>query len=160
MSASAKLLRIDDPRDALERARRNELVAYARSNGIQEIDIAGRSVRVNEAPAILVRKVLRDKRLTRIPIANRTLGAPEGRAAVTDAMSAGNEVNADADLARQFAAEPPPRPLPVAPKVKPASQMTINELGAEMKRLNIKRDRRDNMITMRAKIEQHGQNAP
>ena len=35
--------------------------------------------------------------------------------------------------------------------------MTINELGAEMKRLNIKRDRRDNMITMRAKIEQHGQ---
>jgi hypothetical protein len=152
----AVLTRIDDPRDALERARRPELTAYARANGINTISIGERAVRVDEAPAILVRQVLRDRRLTRIPIARKMLGAPEGRAAAMappDAFPAANEVDATADLARQFAAAPS-SPLP---KRKPASQMTINELGAEMKRLKIKRDRRDNMITMRAKIEQHGQ---
>ncbi len=139
---SAVLKRIDDPRDALERARRPELVRFAKLNGISEIN--------KEMPAILMRKILRDRNLTGIAVPRRTLGAPENtNQPIAPAVNAAaNEVDATEDLARQFAAAPPR---------KTPAQMSINELGAEMKRLGIKRDRRDNMTTLRAKIEQHGQ---
>lgn len=142
----AVLKRIDDPRDALERARRLELVNFARANGVKEIN--------PEMPAILMRKILRGKNLTGIAVPDRRLGMPENATAqaTMDTAASANEINAEDDLARQFAQQK------AAPMKRPA-QMSINELGAEMKRLKIKRGRRDNMTTMRAKIEQHGQDA-
>lgn len=150
----AVLQRIDDPRDDLERARRTELVKFARANGINEIPIGNAVIPVADAPAKLTRVVLRSKGLVRIQIPKRVLGTPQGS---VQPPSDAPDVPADAidevaDLARQIAAQP-------VPIRKTPAQMSINELGAEMKRLNIKRDRRDNMLTMRAKIEQHGQDA-
>ena len=45
-------------------------------------------------------------------------------------------------------------PKPAAPR----GASEINTLRAECKRLGIKVERRDNMQTMKAKIEAHGQN--
>lgn len=139
---SAILKSIDDPRDALERARRPELVRFARANGVEGI--------TSDMPAILIRRKLRDRGLTKISVPLRLLGQVETPTIVeTQPSERGAVVDAAADLERQFAAQ----------ATKSPDQMSILELGAEMKRLNIKRDRRDNMATLRAKIEGHGKNA-
>ncbi len=146
---TAILKRIDDPRDALERTRRLQLVAYARANNVPNI--------TGDTPAILIRARLRERGLTRpTNVTFQPLGQPERPAPRQNAAvvpESPRAIDMVADLERQFAAEPP-APLPSAPKS--AAHMTIIELGNEMKRLKIKRDRKDNMITMRAKIEQHG----
>lgn len=104
-----QILRIQDPRDALERARRSELVAYARKHGIREI--------VPEMPAQLMRKILRSKGLVDIRVEPRQLGevtrkkinvkvstAKERRIPET-AEPKGVEMDADADLMRQWASQ-------------------------------------------------------
>lgn len=144
---SAVLKRIDDPRDALDKARHIELVAFVRANGILDI--------TPDMPAILIRRRLRAKGIRRIPIPERPLGVVTGQT-ITDTAPTGIESDAADDLERQFKATP----KPVA-QDKKLSQMSINELRAHGKKLGIKWSRRDNMITMREKIEaqQSGENA-
>jgi hypothetical protein len=136
-----QLNRIDDPRDPLSKARRSELVRYARANGVKEID--------PDMPALLMRDILRRRGLTRPPIPNRPLGAQvqNGLPAVGTQQN-GVEADALADLARQYQQQRQP---PLAP-----STMGINELRAECKRLGIRLSRRDNMNSMREKIGAHG----
>lgn len=145
---SAVLKSIDDPRSPLDKTRRIDLVRFAKTQGIKEV--------TEQMPAILIRKIFKDRGIHRVPARLQTLGQTAGAAASQAAIvpdEAARAVDAEADLARQFAAQVPQQPVRKTP-----AQMSINELGAEMKRLNIKRDRRDNMITMREKIEAHGQN--
>lgn len=153
------LNKIDDPRDNLERAKRLELVAFAKANGLDHI--------TNEHPAIVIRAELRQRGLTNIKVPPRPLGAQTRRpgAGVVAQPPAQNaiEVNAAADLARQFAqqqSQPPPPPLdqkPAKPKIPPQE---INVLRAECKRLGIRMERRDTAAKLKAKIAAHGQDAP
>jgi hypothetical protein len=152
---TAILKRVDDPRSLLQRARRTELVAYARANGLAHISA--------DIPADIIRDELLSRGLTRPPIPNRVLGVPdrEQRAPLQpSAQPSGNEVSALADLKRQFAQPaisiPPAPAAGAAPSADVVDRMTIIELGNEMKRLKIKRERRDNMIIMREKIKAHG----
>jgi hypothetical protein len=64
--ASMQILKVQDPRNTLDRARRSELAAFAKANGVKEI--------VPTMPATLMRKILRSKGLTNIVIPNRQLG--------------------------------------------------------------------------------------
>jgi hypothetical protein len=151
------LNKIDDPRTPLDKARRRELYDFARANGVTEI--------TDQTPAIIARSILRQRGLTRIVTPPRPLGATNqpgtGLKYQNHIQAPGGEhqtgVEADmvADLARQFAASQRQAPTSDAAGEKPLAKWSINELGAEMKRLNIHRDRRDNMKTMRTKIEAH-----
>jgi hypothetical protein len=148
---SAILKSIDDPRDALDRAKRPALVAFARANGMKHI--------TEQMPAILIRRELRQNNLTHIPQPPSRLGQPPGGAggkAFVPAPDGAAAVDAEADLARQFAQYQQADPAVPAPVLaKPLAEMNINELGAEMKRLQIKRVRTDNMESMRVKIAAH-----
>lgn len=106
---SLQLHRIQDPRDSLERARRSELVEFAKNKGISEI--------VPEMPAILMRKILRSRGMTDIRIEPRQLGEmtrTKINAKVSTAKPAKDrtgeppkivEVDAEADLLRQWKVE-------------------------------------------------------
>lgn len=144
---SAILKSIDDPRSPLDRTRRMDLVKYAKAHGIEGIS--------DQVPAILIRKKFRALGINRIPVAFQTLGQPPKASAVVPPSPAltqgsGAEIDADADLERQFSQQPVRKTL---------AQMSINELRAEAKRLGIKLTRKDGMVSMKAKIEAHGQNA-
>lgn len=135
------LNKIDDPRDALSRARRMELFRFAQAQGISDI--------VQEMPASLMRRMLRARGLTNIRIPPRMLGAQN---ASGSSQQAGpdhkvNEIDADDDLARQFQEQQKAKQAAPA-----AGKMSMNELRAECKARGIKMDRRDNMETLRAKL--------
>lgn len=141
--AFAELKRVDDPRDKLDRARRPELVKYARANGLSDISA--------DMPAILIRKRLRAANLTRIPIPNRTLGTPGngGMAVTADSATVSapaTQVDASDDLERQFKSSPAKPPAPVA-------EMTIGQLRQEAKRLGLKFTPKNKMIELRKMVE-------
>lgn len=144
---SLQLLSIIDPRDNLEKARRTELVAFARQNGVANID--------EQTPAIVIRKMLRTLGLTRIRIPDRVLGQPtlaaSGFAAVDDVPGAVvNEVSVEDDLARQYERT----------TAKNAHQMNYNELRREGRRLGLKFGRKDNLPIIKAKVAAALQKAP
>lgn len=152
------LNKIDDPRDNLERARQAELVRFAQSHGLKHI--------TDQVPAILIRAELRQRGLTNIRIPPRPLGATNQPNPIAPGPGAKIvEVNAAADLARQFAQQQarPPDPHPIKPErpkrlvERPKSE--INRLRDQCKALGIKMDRRDRMPDLKAKIEAHGKNA-
>lgn len=123
---TAQLLRIDDPRDALSKAKRYELYQFARANGLNEV--------TEDMPAILIRSKLRAAGKTDIKIPKRTLGKVEfPDQAVTSDQA--NAVDAEADLARQFEATQEP--------VKSFSEMSRAELAKECKARGIKFERTD-----------------
>lgn len=148
-----QLHKIDDPRDRLAKARRSELVKFARANNVTEID--------PNMPAELMRGILRSKGLTRIQIPDRVLGHPNqphgnaplhaSNAPVTPTQ--GVEVNALADLERQWKQEQAGPRAPAPAEEKPLKDMSINELRKVCQGLGIHLGRRDNMVTMREKIE-------
>ena len=144
------LNKIDDPRDNLEKAHRLELVKFAHAHGMSEIS--------EVMPAILIRSHLRAKGLTNIRITPRPLGSQNA------ALTAGPEqkvaeIDAAADLARQFAAQQAPHRQTKKPQrfqrlvERPKSE--INKLRDECKRLGIHMERRDRMPDLKAKIEAH-----
>lgn len=138
--STAVLKRIDDPRSNLEKARRPELVRFARANGMADISEA--------MPANLIRRRLVAAGLTRIQVSAPPLGLAPGASQTIAPDAPVNVVDADDDLERQFARE--------QAAAKPIKGMAINELRAECKRLGIRLSRRDNMATMKEKIEAHG----
>lgn len=157
-----QLNKIDDPRDKLAKARRSELVRYARANGIQTFEFMGQTFNPSFADAEITRAYLRSVGLRNPPIPNRALGQinqPHGNAKESASSAPipptnGVEVSALAHLVQQSK-----RPDPV---VEPPSlnQMGINELRSLGKSLGIKFTRKDNMPTMRDKIEaKRGENA-
>lgn len=171
MAGFAQLHRIDDPRDRLDKARLWQLIDHARRNGITVVD----GMAIDTAPAILIRRELRKRRLTNIQITPPPLGSLPA-APVTSDEAVG--VDAADDLARQFKTQPPPPPRAPAPqpeikrakppkyqqRLVPRPPQEINLLRDECKRLGIKMDRRDGKEALKAKIEAHkasnGQDAP
>lgn len=131
----AVLTRIDDPRDTLERASRDELFFFAQSRGVSEIE--------QNMPAILMRKILRQKGLYAINIPNRPLGANPGVLA-PDPQEQIPQMNADEALEEQWRQS--------KTEAKDVSKMGMGELRSECKRRGIKMARTDNLASLRAKL--------
>ena len=129
---------IDDPRDALERARLPELLAFAAANGV-EIPPAFQD------KAIIIRQLLRQRGLTRIKVPPRVLGKPYANETVAPDAPA-NTVDAAADLMRQVMAAPPPEP------VKAGKMPVIVELRKECKARGISFTKTDKAADLRAKL--------
>lgn len=143
---------IDDPRDALSKARRSELVKFAQDNGVKEVD--------PDMPAELMRTILRSKGVTRIKIPPRILGQSNqphanGVAGGSQPQS-GVEVDAMADLARQFQQQ---KGAALLDDRKPVAEMTFNELHAECREKGLKRDRGMNTEQLRELVRQGRENA-
>lgn len=148
------LNKIDDPRDALQRARLKDILRFAREKNIDEID--------PEMPAMLARPIIRGKglagdfaRWARSHVQFTPLGQPAAPPATTDQATA---VDAEADLAAQWAANRK-ADLESGKTKRPERHNPMNDLRATAKELGIKIDRRDNLETLRAKVEAHGKNA-
>src|SRR3990167_10314110 len=131
---SIQLLKITDPRDNLEKARRRELVAFAHANGLKEIN--------DEMPAILIRRILRRHNLTQITIPKRVLGStagPVADAVVDAAATDGPKIDMEDDLARQYGVDltsaapseqaPPPKPKPDLPPRPPIERTRLMRLA-------------------------------
>lgn len=123
------------------------MARFAKANGISEyVYPNGRREPIEEAPAVIIRKVLMERGLTRIPIPNRSIGTMPGAREPVNV----NEVSADSDLERQFMSAPPPPPVEAAPKS--LSEMGINELRAQMRARGLKMERGETMESLRAKL--------
>jgi hypothetical protein len=146
MAGFAGLLRVDDPRDNLEKAKRPELLAFARQHGVTEIK--------HDMPAIIMRRILRAKRLTDIKIPRRILGQPESRGQAIVTAAPENVVSFDAadDLMRQYQAGAMAAPAPSAPSAKPYEQMTRAELAKTCKARNIPMARTDKKEMLMEKL--------
>lgn len=140
---------IDDPRSDLDKARRRELYDFARENGVE----------LEEGmPAILMRKILRERGLTRIKIPPRPLGQqnqPGTGLKYKNQMQDGKahqpqgiESDAIADLVRQYSEQ---RRAPAVEEKRPAD-MSIHELRAAVKAKGLKLARTDTMQDLRAKL--------
>lgn len=141
----AGLLKIEDPRDSLDKARRSELLAFARANGVTEI--------AHDMPAIVMRRILRSKRLTNIRIPRRTLGQPELRPDALVSTEPNNVVSLDAgdELMRQYQAGA--MAVPAAPSL---DTMTRAELAKACKAKGIAMARTDKKETLMEKLSAHG----
>lgn len=149
------LNRIEDPRDNLEKAHRLELVRFAHAQGVTEI--------TEHMPAILIRAQLRARGLTNIRIPPRDLGQQNQPGTLTP--KSGDkvvELDAMADLARQFQAEtlPPSGKQKRYVRLVERPKSKINLLRDQCKALGIHMDRRDRMPDLERKIAEHGKNAP
>ena len=148
------LNRIDDPRDALQRARQTDILRYAREKNIKEI--------THDMPAMLARPIIRGKglagdfaRWARGNVQFKPLGSAPSRPTVTSDQA--TAVDADADLAAQWAANRK-ADLESGKTKRPERHNPMNDLRVKARELGIKVDRRDNINTLRAKVEAHGQN--
>lgn len=146
---SLQLLSITDPRDNLDKARRTELVAYARANGVTNI--------TEQMPAIIIRKTLRNLGLNRIRIPQRILGQPAVAARPPGSLAddgmpgtSAGEIDAADDLARQYEAEAP----------RNAHLMAYNEIRREAKKIGLAFTRKDNLASMKAKLAAAMQKGP
>lgn len=135
---------IDDPRSNLDRARRRELLDYAKSNGV-DLD--------ENMPAIIMRDILRKSGHTRVAVPNRSLGAMnqnrtggyQNKMSNAPRKEQGIEADAVSDLMRQYQQQ---KPLVQAPE-----KMTIGQMRATCKARGIKISPSDNKITLRAKLD-------
>lgn len=139
-----EILRIEDPRDNLEKARRKELEMFARQKGVTEID--------PRMPATIMRKILRQKGLTDIQIPKRVLGQNPG-AAVDPVIAGGqpaHEVDAVSDLVRQWKEEAT-RPAHT-PEPQSIERMSIAQLRMACREAGVKLARTDSGETIRKKL--------
>ena len=150
---SLVLHRIDDPRDALSRARRKPLELFARDAAIIEIK-AG-------MPGDLMKCIIRMKgyveRYKEWAARNRIVNPPLGGEKPQPTNGADeNAINADDDLMRQWMAQhqtvSEDQPTNSPADRKPVEKMGINELRAECKSRGIKLSRRDNMKSLKDKL--------
>lgn len=165
-------LKEDDPRSALEKARRGELVVFARQNNIDDIDPG--------MPATLMRKILRQRGVTNIQPGHPNLGTigrtvidPLGRtrrqAVPASAKSKAKtkpgreaqreasrepvepevtEVDAETLCEMQYRAQSKPKP--------PIEKMTMAALRAEAKRRHVRIARTDKKAEILAKLRPLG----
>lgn len=142
------LNRIDDPRDALQRARLNDIVRFAKEKNIAEIS--------PEMPAMVARPIIRGKglagdfaRWARENVHFKPLGSAPERPVTSDQATA---VDADADIAAQWAANRQ-RDLETGKTKRPPRNNPMAELRLKARELGIRVDRRDNVKTLREKVE-------
>lgn len=149
------LNKIEDPRDNLDKAHRLELVRFAVAAGMREI--------TEQMPAIVIRGLLRAKGLTNIRVPPRPLGAQNQPGTMPAPGQRVAEVDAAADLARQFQAEQAPpkraRPPKYPQRLVERPKQEINILRDRCKELGIHMDRRDRKEDLKRKIEAHGKDA-
>lgn len=139
-----RLTRIDDPRDNLERADRDQLYRFAREKGIKEIDDR---MYMGGNAASLMRMILRQKGITDISVPYHQLGMPTTM--IQEEPSGKPPVMIEDMLLEQLKeAQSAPR----VPDPIPVSKMSIGELRQTCKARGIKLARTDNMITMREKL--------
>lgn len=127
----AVLVKADDPRDALGRATRIQLRHFAERNNVQEIKVG--------MPANLMRGILREKGLTKIDATMPPFGAPPENVPIVDA---------EADLARQYAQFTKPRE-------DRFESMGVIALRKECKALGIKQGRGEAPHSLRMKLRDH-----
>lgn len=94
MSGFAGLARIDDPRTPMQRARKSELLAFAKANGVADVN--------ENMPADVIRLVLTQRGLTNIRVPNRPLGMPKAAQDAMPQLPAGNSVDATAHMLKQY----------------------------------------------------------
>ncbi len=143
-----QLLTTQDPRDNLEKARLGELVTFAKANRVSGIDPA--------MPAILIRRILRNKGLIDIDVPVRPLGQTADARGSSGPSTAENTVEmlADDDLMHQWRREQGVEPiLPAAPvanghahdypnqvdRMREEAEHAIREGQATLKRLEAER---------------------
>lgn len=124
MTGFAGLLKTEDPRTPMQRARKFELLQFAKANNVSEIN--------EMMPAELMRAILMQKGLTNIRVPNRPLGMV--KAAQDNLPSAhGNAVDATAQLMKQYQQGAYSAPAEASePEIEipdiPVEQMKINQL--------------------------------
>lgn len=156
---SLKLTRVDDPRDSLTKARKRELVAFAQANGVPRDEVN------DEMPAILIRRRLRDRGLTRIDVPHRPLGQigqtriggeENGGAPPALAPEAqGGEIDAEDDLERQYAAQNT-KPLTDGEKKRNSPLAQRHQLMKLCKDAGLPVTRRDTIDSLRGKLQEAG----
>lgn len=131
-----QILRVEDPRDPVHRASRDQLWDYAKKNGIKEIPNP-------DVPQKLMVQILLAKGIRDIGVPTYVLGQPSG-VVEQSKPSPQNSVEVDelADLARQFS-------------TTPVAKMNINELRDACRARGIKMARTDKMSDLRKKLEQN-----
>lgn len=126
-----QLNKVFDPRDRLDKARRKELEMFAHENGVSEI--------TEGMPALVMRRILRQRNITNITIPNRSLGSsdkPNG----PSLEAATSEINADDLLMAEWEEE------------KPVDEMNIQELRKKCKEMGMKQAPTDNTESLRARL--------
>lgn len=141
-----QLTRIEDPRDNLERASRDELFRFAQDRGVKEIDDR---MFMGANAAIMMRKILRQKGMTNIQVRPQQLGMPPGVGeSASSPVPSTETISADEMAERDYAAQ-----QAVNPEV-PVEKMDIRQLRHECKARGIKMARTDNLKTLREKLMQ------
>ena len=139
-----QLLSVQDPRDNLEKANRDELAKYAKEMGVSGI--------TEETPEIVSRKILRSLGFVNIKPRARPLGSYQGKSfggqSITD-TTLSNSIDADVELERQWKQEQ------AAPKNDIPT--TMGAMRKACKERGIKFSPRDKMQTLKEKL--NGQNA-
>lgn len=158
------LNKIDDPRDALAKASRRELVEFAHAHGQTDIN---ENMAADDGPNGVppgIRTILRQRGLTAIRPSRGRLGK-EGRHETKPILTKKAAPPAPAavptsewDEFQRWKASQQPKPAPerkgrVRLVERPKSE--INKLRDQCKALGIRMGRRDNKDALRAKIEAH-----
>ncbi len=145
-----------DPRDNLDKAHRRELIEFAQANGL-EIDPNMPADDIEGKQGTGLRNLLRSKGLTRIVIPHRTIKrrgtertfpikTMAAQAAPAVAQQATSDEWAEFQKFKAFQAS---RTVKVE---KLVGEMTMGELRTAAKAKGVKIERRDNMETLRAKL--------
>lgn len=156
---SMQLHRLDDPRDALSKAKRHELLQFARRRGVHDVRPG--------MPAMLMRQILREKGHTDITIPRRMLGqigAADDRMARPPVAAQPKPppdvpaVDALADLAQQYGEYTRPEPLAQSGDYE---DMNVIELRKLCKRRGIAQQRGQRASDLRDKLKaaDRGENA-
>lgn len=152
---SFQALPIEDPRDALEKARRKELERFMKERIPAEF--------APGMPAPLMRRRLRAAGHTDIRIPRRILGQPS--AVHTDATAVhlqganghGPAMDATDELERQWREQAAARPAPP----RTVDDMNLAEMRHYAKTIGVQQGARETKVTLREKIRRHldGQDA-
>jgi hypothetical protein len=151
-----QLVHIIDPRDALDRASRDEVFMFCNQLGIKQID--GRDLNDvyngGYAKERMVRE-LRRRGITNIRVAPRQLGQPY------NALQ--EQSNRPPMMLEDLMFQEPSRPVQEVPRQAPkedASSMPIGKLKKHIKELGIKQARTDSREALLEKLKAHGQQNP
>jgi len=138
-----RITRIEDPRDNLEKADRDQLYRFAVRMGVKEIDDR---MYMGGNAASLMRMILRQRGYTNIGVPQHQLGMPRG---TSIEQPSGNPPQMLDDMLKEQLKTALEKPAPKAVEVK---ELTMWELRKECKARGIKMQRTDNLKTLREKL--------